>query len=66
MRSDTKNWMLSSEYDLETARHMFKTGRYIYVIFMCHLAIEKMLKAIVTEETRKIPPKIHNLKTWKI
>ena len=40
---------------------MLKSGRYIYVIFMCHLSLEKMLKAITTEITQKISPKSHNL-----
>ena len=28
---------------------------------MCHLSLEKILKAIVTEATQKISPKTHNL-----
>jgi HEPN domain-containing protein len=28
---------------------------------MCHIAIEKLLKAIVAEKTDKVPPKTHNL-----
>jgi len=61
MRKDTKNFIKSAEYDLNTAEFMLKSGRYIYVIFMCHLSMEKMLKAIVTEITQKISPKSHNL-----
>lgn len=61
MRKDSENFLLSSEYDLATARHMLETGRYMYVIFMCHMSIEKMLKAIVAEVTDKVPPKTHNL-----
>jgi HEPN domain-containing protein len=49
MREDTINWIALAEYDLETARHMLKTGRFLYVIFLCHLSLEKMLKAHVTE-----------------
>ncbi len=49
------------EYDLTTADRMLKTGRYVYVIFMCHLALEKLLKAFVSAETKKIPPKTHDL-----
>ena len=40
---------------------MYKTGRYVYVVFMCHIAIEKILKAIVAETTDKVPPRTHNL-----
>lgn len=49
MYEETKNWLEMAEYDLRTATHMMKAGRNIYVIFMCHLAIEKLLKAIVVE-----------------
>ncbi len=40
---------------------MLSTGRYLYVIFMCHLALEKMLKAHVTQVTGEIPGKTHDL-----
>jgi HEPN domain-containing protein len=61
MRKDSENYLISSEYDFTTARHMLKTGRHVYVVFMCHIAIEKLLKAIVAEKTDKLPPKTHNL-----
>ena len=61
MRSDTQNWVALAEYDLETARHMLVTGRYLYVVFLCHLALEKILKAHVTEVTQAIPAKSHDL-----
>jgi HEPN domain-containing protein len=40
---------------------MLATGRYLYVIFMSHLALEKILKAHVTEATQAIPTKSHDL-----
>jgi len=52
---------MSAEYDLGTAEHMLKTGRYIYVVFMCHLALEKMLKAVAVETTNSLASKTHNL-----
>jgi HEPN domain-containing protein len=61
IRKDTRNWIALAEYDLETAEHMLHTGRYLYVIFMCHLALEKMLKAHVTQTTQSIPAKTHDL-----
>ncbi len=61
MRPDTQNWIALSDYDLETARHMLASGRFLYVIFMCHLALEKMLKAYFIEVTQSIPPKTHDL-----
>lgn len=61
MRKDTKNFLRSSQYDLETANFMLNTGRYIYVIFMCHLSLEKILKALISETKQTVPPKTHNL-----
>jgi HEPN domain-containing protein len=61
MKKEVKNWLDSAQYDLETAERMFETGRYIYTIFMCHLALEKVLKAKVEERTDATPPKTHDL-----
>ena len=36
-----EEWLKQSEYDMGIAKAMLKTGRYIYAVFMCHLAIEK-------------------------
>ena len=61
MRKDTANWIALTDYDLETAQHMLATGRYLYVIFLCHLALEKILKAHVAEVTQSLPIKTHDL-----
>ena len=61
MNKAIANWINSSGYDITTAEVMYHGRRYIYVIFMCHLAVEKMLKALVANKINKIPPKTHNL-----
>lgn len=61
MKNEIKNWIDSAQYDLETAEHLFATGKYIYTVFMCHLALEKMLKAKIEEITKKNPPRTHDL-----
>jgi predicted nucleotidyltransferase len=38
-------WKTLAEYDADTAAAMLRTGRYVYVGFMCHQSVEKMLKA---------------------
>lgn len=43
----TGYWLDSAEYDLETARAMLETKRYLYVGFMCHQTIEKALKGVL-------------------
>jgi len=61
MRKDAENFIVSADYDLGTAEHMLKTGSYIYVVFLCHLALEKTLKAIAVEATNQPAPRTHNL-----
>ncbi len=46
---------------MKTAEAMFETKRYIYVIFMCHLSLEKAFKAFYLKRLGSLPPKVHNL-----
>ncbi|MGV8073283.1 MAG: HEPN domain-containing protein [Syntrophobacteraceae bacterium] len=61
MEKQTKEWLTQSDYDMDTADYMQHGGRHMYAVFMCHLAIEKALKALYYEKHRKFPPKSHNL-----
>ena len=61
MEKATANWLQSMEYDLKTASTLLKDRKYIYVVFMCHLAIEKALKAVLSEMFKELPPYTHNL-----
>jgi len=57
----TEEWFRQAAYDLDTAEAMFKSGRYIYTVFMCHLSIEKALKGLYAKKFQKDPPKTHDL-----
>ncbi|MCC6326716.1 MAG: hypothetical protein DCC43_04880 [Candidatus Brocadia sp.] len=46
---------------METAAAMYKTGRYIYVVYMAQQAIEKVVKALIEAEGKIIPFE-HNLR----
>ncbi len=61
MKPITEHWFNLAEYDLETARAMLTSGRYLYVTFMCHLTIEKALKGLIAEQQEEHPPRIHRL-----
>lgn len=61
MDSKITYWIEMSDYDLETADAMLVTGRYLYVGFMCHQTIEKILKAYWTKFLTEVPLKIHSL-----
>jgi len=54
-------WFKQAEYDIETANIMLSGGRYIYAVFMAHLAIEKTLKGIWAFKLKEDAPKTHNL-----
>ncbi len=57
----TAYWFEIAEYDLETARAMLKTKRYLYVGFMCHQTIEKAFKGSYAAAKQTTPPYSHNL-----
>ena len=54
-------WINSSEDDLETAGLLIKNNKILFGLFLCHLCIEKAIKAHVVRCTGNVPPKIHNL-----
>ena len=54
-------WIDLSDYDLETSEAMFSSKRYLYVGFMCHQTIEKILKAYFVSNNIDNPPYTHNL-----
>jgi len=53
-------WVERSQYDLDTAKIMLDTGRYLYVVYMCQQAVEKILKAFIAQLGKENFP-IHNL-----
>ncbi|MDP2604374.1 MAG: HEPN domain-containing protein [Deltaproteobacteria bacterium] len=57
----TEEWLRQANYDMDTADYMFRGGRYMYAVFMCHLSLEKALKGRYAEKLGKEPPKTHNL-----
>lgn len=56
-----KYWVDLSEYDLTTAKAMLKTRRFLYVGFMCHQSLEKLLKAAFIKSNSSSPPFTHSL-----
>lgn len=56
-----KYWKEHADYDIETAKSMFDAKRYPYALFMCHLSIEKLLKALYVKQYGEHAPYVHNL-----
>jgi len=60
--SEIEYWLDLAKYDLETAKAMNDTKRYLYVGFMCHQVMEKALKAYYASRFEDAPPYTHNLR----
>jgi HEPN domain-containing protein len=54
-------WIELSDYDLKTASVMLDGKRFLYVGFMVHQSIEKILKAYYVMKYNEIPPFSHRL-----
>jgi HEPN domain-containing protein len=61
MKEKVRYWVELSDYDFDTAIAMLKTGRYLYVGFMCHQSIEKILKAYFNSVNDEPAPFTHSL-----
>jgi len=55
-----KYWLKSAEKNIKVAQDNFKLKHYDWCLFFWQLAIEKILKGIVTKKGLAAPP-IHNL-----
>jgi len=62
MCEKSKYWIEIADYDIETAKAMLVSRRFLYVGFMCHQAIEKIIKAYYCSKKNDVPPFTHNLK----
>ena len=56
-------WIESSDRDYESMKKNFETKQYTWALFIGHLTIEKLLKALYAKLNKNdpYPPKIHNL-----
>ena len=56
-------WKNSALRTWKVALSLYKNKHYDACLFFCHLSIEKLLKGLVTKQTKNNPPYIHDLKT---
>jgi HEPN domain-containing protein len=54
-------WTTSSDKDYQAMIHLFEKGHYTWSLFIGHLVIEKLLKAIYSQKHTGNPPFIHDL-----
>jgi HEPN domain-containing protein len=56
-----EHWLDIAQYDLDTACAMFRSGRWLYVVFMCQQAIEKLCKWLYLLYIDDNTPRIHDI-----
>ena len=56
-----KYWIDLSDRDLDTAEYLIKGEHNLYVGFMCHQAVEKILKGYFTKIKDDTPPFTHDV-----
>ena len=56
-------WLDIAQYDLSVAESMSNNGHWLYVVFMCQQAVEKLIKGLYSYYMPDTPPHLHNIKT---
>jgi HEPN domain-containing protein len=56
-----EHWMESSESDFNTMLNLYKSGDYHWSLFIGHLVLERLLKAVYVEINKKHAPYLHDL-----
>ena len=54
-------WRDSAKEDWDVARQLVDNGSTRHGLFFAHLALEKILKAIVCKQSQDLAPRLHNL-----
>lgn len=54
-------WQKTAEHDYETMKSLFRAKRYDASLFFAHIVLEKILKALVVNETKKHVLYTHDL-----
>lgn len=57
-------WEDIAEYDLKTTEAMYQSGRYLYVVFMCQQALEKLVKGLYIFKLNEEPPRTREEFLW--
>lgn len=61
MQKQIEYLLTQSDNDLPVAESLLEKGHYTWCLFVGHLVLEKILKAIYVREHQKIAPRIHDL-----
>ncbi|MDR0858218.1 MAG: HEPN domain-containing protein [Oscillospiraceae bacterium] len=55
-------WFSIAEHDYKPMRNLFDSGNYDWCLYLCHLILEKLIKAVHSQKFPAVPVlKIHDL-----
>lgn len=60
-KESIRYWRKSAKEDWKVVKHLFEKRDYSYSLFLSHLTIEKILKAIYVDRLNDTPPYTHRL-----
>jgi HEPN domain-containing protein len=56
-----KYWIEAAEYDLPTIDHLYEKDDFVWALFIGHLVLEKILKALYVDINGITAPRTHDL-----
>ncbi len=56
------HWISRSDQDFDTLLNLYKTKDYHWALFIGHLVVERLLKALVVKKTENHAPLTHDLR----
>ena len=61
MFNKAEYWLELCDDDIPVAKNLFKSKDWLWMSFICHLIVEKSLKAVIAGNTSEEPRRIHDL-----
>jgi HEPN domain-containing protein len=54
-------WLELCDDDIKVAKNLLNSKDYLWMAFLCHLVVEKSIKAVIANKTTQEPKRIHDL-----
>jgi HEPN domain-containing protein len=61
MFNKAEYWLELCDDDIPVAKNLFKSKDWLWMSFICHLIVEKSLKAVIADRTAEEPKRTHDL-----
>ncbi|SMP65141.1 HEPN domain-containing protein [Desulfonatronum zhilinae] len=61
VKEKVEYWVSSAGHDWDVAESLYKSGKYDWSLFIAHLVLEKLFKALLVKHKKTFPPRIHDL-----